>query len=74
MFTAPADTGIGQRWETEMTSPEELVQELKRVQRVRQDLLDPRSREALSRYVQDLEASLNAAQRASAVVSQLLPN
>ena len=57
-----------------MTSPEELVQELKRVQRVRQDLLDPRSREALSRYVQDLEASLNAAQRASAVVSQLLPN
>ena len=57
--------------ETEMTTPEELVRELKRVKRVRQDLLDPRSREALSRYVQDLEASLDAAQRASAVITKL---
>ena len=58
--------------ETEMTNPEELVRELTRVKRVRQDLLDPRSREALSRYVQDLEASLDAAERASACAAQIL--
>lgn len=56
-----------------MTDPEELMRELGRVKRVRQDLLDSRSHEALSRYAQDLEASLDAALRASANRIDIFP-
>jgi hypothetical protein len=52
---------------------EELMRELGRVKRVRQDLLDSRSHEALSRYAQDLEARLDAALRASAHRMEMFP-
>lgn len=56
-----------------MRDSEELMRELGRVKRLRQDLLDPRSHESLSRYAQDLEASLDAALRASANKMDMFP-
>ena len=55
-----------------MMGPDQLVNELRRVSRIRHDLLDERSLEALSRYKQDLEASLDAAIRASVSTSSLI--
>ena len=53
-------------------SPDDLMDELKRVSRFRLDLLDERSLAALSIYKQELEASLDAALRASASMRSML--
>lgn len=57
-----------------MTTAEEMVRELERVRRLHQDLHDPVSREALSRYALDLEASILATQAAEASMERLFPN
>ena len=46
-----------------MTETMGLIRELERVQRFAQDLSDPRSYAALSRYRRDLEADLGKQQR-----------
>jgi len=56
-----------------MMDLEELMRELGRVKRVRQDLLDSRSHEALSRYAQDLQARLDAVIRASTNGMEMFP-
>ena len=48
-----------------MTETMGLIRELERVQRFAQDLSDPRSYAALSRYRRDLEADLGKQQRGS---------
>lgn len=57
-----------------MTAQEEMVRELERVRRLRHDLLDPVSREALSRYALELEASILATEAAAESVKRLSPN
>jgi hypothetical protein len=54
-----------------MTVHADLARELERVRRLRDELCDPLSREALASYAKDLEASLVTAQRVAAAFDEL---
>ena len=54
-----------------MTLHADLTRELARVERLRDELRDPISQVALSRYASELEVSLNATRRVTAALDEL---
>ena len=54
-----------------MTMHADLTRELTRVRRLRDELNDPISQEALSQYASELEASLDTTRRVTAALDEL---